>query len=207
MPASMNSVTAASRPNRCKPAAASTTASTSPLRTLRSLVSTFPLMGTICRSERARSSPATRRGLDVPTRAPRGSASKDSPSREHSASRGSARGGIAATESPGSGALGRSLNEWTARSTRSSSRASRRAAANAPGRDGASRGIETSSPSVRTITSSTARPVAAVIESATSCDWVRASSEPRVPSRNGPAVGPWSVIGRPRFRRPFPAPR
>ena len=60
---------------------------------------------------------AARRGDPVPIRAPGGSASRLVPPGQTSASRGSSRAGNAATCSPGTGAVGRSLPEWTTRST------------------------------------------------------------------------------------------
>ena len=60
------------RPRRRRPAAARTSASYSPSRSLRSRVSTFPRMGVAATSGRRARSWTLRRRLDVPTRAPRG---------------------------------------------------------------------------------------------------------------------------------------
>src|SRR5450759_4330479 len=89
---SSGTVVASRRPIRCRPAAASTTASRSPSVTRRSRVSTLPRRSTTSRSGRTASSWATRRGEPVPTRAPLGSPTRGRPSRVHSASRASARG-------------------------------------------------------------------------------------------------------------------
>jgi len=106
-----------SRPSLDSPAIASTRASTSPSASLRSRVSTLPRIGTICSWRPVARSRAARRGDPVPIRAPGGSASRLVPPGQISASRGSSRAGNAATCNPGTGAVGRSLPEWTTRST------------------------------------------------------------------------------------------
>ncbi len=105
------------RPSLDSPAIASTRASTSPSASLRSRVSTFPRIGTICSWRPVARSRAARRGDPVPIRAPDGRASRLVPPGQTSASRGSSRAGNAATCSPGTGAVGRSLQEYTTKST------------------------------------------------------------------------------------------
>ena len=192
---STSSAISSPRPMRSRPAAASTAASTSPVRTMRTRVPTLPRIGTIRRSGRARSRALARRGLEVPTRAPGGRAASPEPSRLTRASWAAARSGTATTRRPGTGAKGRSLKEWTATSTPPSASTSRRRAAKAPGRGGADSGIDRSSPSVRTRTSSVSAPVSSSIRPATVRVCETASSEPRVPRRSGPPV---PVTGRPR---------
>ena len=90
--------------------------------------------------------------------------------------------GMAATTRPGSGAVGRSLSECTARSTSPASRARRSAAAKTPVPPiVASEAVEVS-PSVMISTSSTAWPRARS-RSATQVDWVVARALRRVPRR------------------------
>ena len=116
------------------------------------------------------------------------------------ASRGSSRCGTAASSMPFGGAVGRSLRECTARSTSPRSSASRRALTKTPVPPIWASGAEEMSPSVRIITSSVGRPVAAVSASATSVLWVRASAEARVPMRmrvTGAVLGGRVLIGRP----------
>ncbi len=66
-------------------------------------------------------------------------------------------------------------------STSPASNTSRSRAANAPGRGGADSGMDRSSPSVRTITSSQLSPVTCSIIAAVVALWARARREPRVP--------------------------
>ena len=127
-----SSVIRRASPRRRSPAAASTTASRSPEVTRDSRVSMLPRMSMKTRSGRRARSCATRRGDPVPTRAPPGSSARLRPSREHSASRGDSRSGVAAITSPGTGSTGRSFREWTARSTSPLSSAERSSAANTP---------------------------------------------------------------------------
>ena len=82
-----------------------------------SRVSTLPRTSTTSRPSPSARSWAARRGEPVPTREPAGSSPRVSPSRATSASRGSSRSGTAASRMPSAAAVGRSLSEWTARST------------------------------------------------------------------------------------------
>ncbi|CNW03772.1 Uncharacterised protein [Mycobacterium tuberculosis] len=68
----------------------------------------------------------------MPTNDPTGNSPSVSPSRATTASRGSLRGGIAATVNLGSAAVGKSLYECTAASTRPASIASRNAVVKTP---------------------------------------------------------------------------
>ena len=174
VPAGRTSLTWPPSSRRCRPASARTTPSRSgslaapmgpssltPLpRTLDRRVGTLPRIGTIRRSGRAASSWAARRGEPVPMRAPGASSARRRPSGPptvHRASRGSSRIGTAAMRSPGSGAVGRSFREWTARSQSPSSRAWRSAAAKAPVPPSCVRAVGSSSPRVRISTILTAR--------------------------------------------------
>jgi hypothetical protein len=121
-----------SSPNRASPAMDSTRASTLPSASLRSRVSTLPRIGTISRWRPMARSRAARRGDPVPICAPGGSASRLLPPGQTSASRGSSRAGNAATRNPGTRLVGKSLPEWTTRSTAPRSSASRRVVVNTP---------------------------------------------------------------------------
>ena len=88
-----------------------------------SRVSTLPRTGTTSSPRPRAPSWAARRGEPVPTTDPAGSSPRVRPSRATRTSRGSSRVGVAATTRPGSGAVGRSLSEWTARSISPSSSA------------------------------------------------------------------------------------
>ena len=124
---SISSVTSSTRPSRRSPAAARTTASSRPSATVRSRVSTLPRRSVTTSPRPRASSCARRRGDPVPTVAPAGSSPRVRPSRATSASRASSRVGTAATVVAGFAVVGRSLSECTARSTRPSARAARRA--------------------------------------------------------------------------------
>ena len=106
---SSTSVTSSSRPSRARPARARTTASSSPPVTKPMRVSTLPRTGTTSRPSPRPRSCASRRGEPVPMRLPAGSSPSTRPSRATSTSRGSCRGGTAATTRPSAGAVGRSL--------------------------------------------------------------------------------------------------
>src|SRR5438132_10959405 len=110
------SVARSSSPRRSSPATARTTASSSPRAIRSSRVGTLPRRGSKERSERSARSCAVRRRLEVPTRAPAGSAARGWPPRAHSASSTRARIGTAATARPRLIATGRSLKLCTARS-------------------------------------------------------------------------------------------
>ncbi len=99
----------ASHPIRRRPAAATTIASTSPSRSLRSRVSTLPRSGRISRSGRAARSWARRRTLLVPTRAPARRDASRSPPRETRASKGASRLVTAASVIPEGSSERRSL--------------------------------------------------------------------------------------------------
>ena len=201
------SVMTSSRPSRSSPATASTTASRSAstptfvpsTRAMR--VSTLPRSSTTSRSSRRRRTWARRRGDPVPTRAPAGRASSVRPSRATSASRASARIGIAAMIRSACGAVGRSLSECTTTSHCPASSASRTAVTKTPTPPSVSSGAADRSPRVEIVTSSTGLPVRAAIESATRCDWARARALPRVPRRIGAAVpAPALTVRGPRSR-------
>ena len=186
-----SSLITASLPTRSSPEAARTTASRSASGPSArfSRVSTLPRIATTSRSGRARSSWAARRGEPVPTRAPSGSCARVIPSRAHSASRGSSRGGAQVSVISSSGAVGRSFQEWTTTSTSPSSSACRTAVTNTPVPPICARGLVRSrSPWVETWTSSTSWPVPSVTAAPTCPDWVSASSEARVPIRSGAAL-------------------
>jgi hypothetical protein len=101
---------------------------------------------------------------------PTGSSPRVRPSRATITSRGSSRDGTAASAIPVAGVVGRSLSECTAMSTSPESRASRNALTNTPVVPKVATGAALASPSVTTVTSSTARPVRAVIASAIRLD-------------------------------------
>ena len=116
-----------------RPARARTTASSSPSATEpQPGVDVAADRSTTSRPRPSARSCAARRGEPVPTRAPAGSSPRVRPSRATSTSRGSSRGGTAASDEPAAGAVGRSLSECTARSTSPASRASRSAVTNTP---------------------------------------------------------------------------
>ena len=115
---SNNWVASSSRPRRARPAAASTTASYSPLATLPRRVSTLPRIGATSMSGRSARSSSARRREPLPTRAPEGSAASRRPPEATSTSRGSPRGRIAASVSPSGAAVGTSFSECTAMSAR-----------------------------------------------------------------------------------------
>ena len=121
-----------SRPRRVRPAAASTMASSSPSSRRFSRVSTLPRKGAMSRSGRAMSSWARRRRLEVPSRAPRGRSASVCAPRAISASRGSARGSIAARTIPTGSSLGTSFIECTARWARPSASAASSSLMNSP---------------------------------------------------------------------------
>ena len=95
-------------------------------------MSTLPRTGTTSRPRPSARSWAARRGDPVPTLDPVGSPPRVKPSRATRQSRGSSRRGMAASSSPRAGDVGRSLSEWTARSTSPASSASRRAVTKTP---------------------------------------------------------------------------
>src|SRR6478736_8004133 len=198
---SITSVASSRRPRRARPARASTTASSAPVETNPIRVSTFPRIGRISMPSPRAASWAVRRGEPVPTTEPAGSSPSVRRSRATSTSRLSSRTGTAATTSPGSGVVGRSLSECTATSMRPSRRARRMAAAKTPVPPMAVSSSPDTSPSVVISTSSTSCP-ASRRRSATQRDWVVARAERRVPRRRalmaGPAWGAWT-----RWRRPW----
>ena len=172
-------------------------------RTRESRVGTLPRRSHTRRSGRAASTWAARLGDPVPTSAPSGRDARVAPSAAHRASRGSSRCGTAAMRSPGVGAVGRSLKEWTARSHSPWRRASRSCAAKTPTPPSAARGAAETSPCVRTTssptrTSSPRRAPTSSIARATVVDWASARREPLVPRRNVRVV--IAVLSRPRGR-------
>ena len=122
----------ASRPSRFRPAAASTMPSYWPSSSLRSRVSRLPRSGCTSRSGRIALSCTTRRRLEVPTRAPCGSACTDSKRGETQASRGSSRSSTVHSEKPSGISIGTSLSECTARWARPSSSATSSSLTNRP---------------------------------------------------------------------------
>ena len=171
----------APRPRRSSPAAAMTSASTSPPSRRRSRVSTFPWSGTMRRSGRAARTNPARRGLSVPTVAFAGRLARDAACDfVTSASRGSALAGYAAITSSDSSSRGTSLALWTATSISPCFSAVAIAATKMPSPGTVSAGR--TSPSVTILTTSTSWP-ARRRRPATQSLWVRASMEPRVPSR------------------------
>jgi len=187
-------VASSSSPSLDRPAVASTRASTSPSASLRRRVPTLPRIGTISRRRPAARSRAARRGDPVPIRAPCGSASRVVPPGQTSASRGSSRAGYAATCRPGTGAVGRSLQEWTTRSTSPRSSVSRRVVVNTPVVPSRSIGAVDSSPGVATVIRTAGRPHWSRSCRAICLAWASASGLPRVPSRSGRWCGelmPW----------------
>src|SRR5690606_15294904 len=106
----------ASKPRRCKPAAARMMASKSPLSSLASRVFTLPRRSSSSRSGRRARSCAWRRSDEVPTRAPCGSSSKRATWLETKASKGSARSRMAPMAKPDSSSIGTSFSECTAMS-------------------------------------------------------------------------------------------
>ena len=209
-------MTSPTRPRRASPARASTTPSSSPRVTLAIRVSTLPRIGTSSRPSPSARIWATRRGEPVPITAPGGSSPSTMPSRAMRASRGSSRAGTAASVSPGTPAVGRSLYECTATSISPASRASRSAVTNTP-TPSIAIGVPAAwlrSPSVEIVTTSTVAP-ASVSAEATMSVWVRASRLARVPIRivraSVPVMGGASVVSAviaaprdPGCRRPAP---
>ena len=165
-------------PSRWSPAAASTSASHSPSRSLRNRVSTLPRTGSTSRSVRSARTWALRRRLLVPTRAPVGRAASDAA--PQIPSRGSSRAGIAISSRPGGSSVGTSFAECTATSIRSSR--------SARSSSDTQRDLSSTGPAALIVTSS----VSPSIRSATHRAWVSASALPRVPTRinAGAARGP-----------------
>ncbi len=102
---------------------------------------------------------AARRGEPVPTIAPEERSASLAPSLPTSASLGSSRAGTAARRMPGSGAVGRSLSECTARSTSPCRMPSRRALTKTPVPPMSGRWTWVTSPNEVSPTSSTCLPV------------------------------------------------
>ena len=175
-----------SRPSRRSPAAASTSASTSPAASLRRRVSTLPRSSTTSRPGSWASSWARRRSDDVPTRRP-------SPTITSAAS---SRGGTATIAVPPASSPGTSLAECTARSMSPRTSASSIASTQ---RD-LSPAARPASPDVRRTTTS-----APSSRSATQFACASASALPRVPMRI--SAGAARGLPRPRPRRPGPRPR
>ena len=129
----------------------------------------------------------TRRTLDVPTTAPRGSDSTVQGSRATSTSNGIARTGTHAIDSPGLASVGRSLRLCTAASIRCSIRARSNSRTNTP-----------SPPMAEIGTSTRLSPWVEIVTISTGCPWrrswstthsvcVRANKLARVPRRMGRA--------------------
>ena len=177
--------------SRSRPAQARMRASARPSSRRRRRVSTFPAIVTGSRSGRRRRSCATRRGLAVATFAPCGSSCTVRAGWREATTRASltsARAGTAAMRRSSAYSVGTSLSEWTAKSISSRRRASSRARTKTPTEspaDGIRPSVDSWSPSVRTRTSWTARPVAFVSAAATCPDCVRARRLARVPIRRG----------------------
>ena len=125
-------------------------------------------------------------------RAPAGRSASFAPSRATSASRGSSRGGMAASVIPCAAPVGRSLSECTAKSTSPRSRLSRNALTKTPVPPICVSCSLLTSPSVVTPTISTGRPVRSVRSLATSPDCATAIGLRRLPSRKGcpPSLAP-----------------
>ena len=87
--------------------------------------------------------------------------------------------------SPGTGAVGRSLQEWTTKSTAPRSNAARRVVVNTPVVPSRSIGAVDSSPGVTTVTTTHGWPHRSRNCRAIQPAWASASGLPRVPSRNG----------------------
>ncbi len=184
------------RPRRSRPAAASTSTSTSPAACLRSRVSTFPRSSTTSRSGRSASSCARRRSALVPTRAPsRTCVSRGSPT---STSAASARRGAATIAVPVASSPGTSLAECTAISIAPAVSA----ASSAPTQRDLSPRPRSTSPAVVIGTISLAAPSSR----ATARACASASVLPRVPIRSAAAVKAGAASG-PRRAAPPPRPR
>ena len=125
-------VMSACRPNRLRPATASSVASATPSASLRRRVSTLPRKGTIVRSGRARSICEARRSEDEPSLAPCGSSSSDLTVSETKASRISSRSRKTASNSPSGSFVAMSLLEWTPISTSPASSAASISLENSP---------------------------------------------------------------------------
>ena len=121
-----------SSPSRFKPAAARMIASYVPSSSLRSRVCTLPRSGSIRRWGNVARNWLSRRRLEVPTRAPGGSAVKEAYVFDTNASRGSARSRIAPSVKPSGKCIGTSLSECTAISARPSLIASSSSFTNKP---------------------------------------------------------------------------
>ena len=182
-PGSRISEAASRRPSRARPAAATTTASSSPSLTLRNRVSTLPRMASTSKPRPRARSCAVRRGEPVPTRDPLGSSASVTPSRLTRASRGSSRCGNAMTTRPSAGCVGRSLSECTAKSMLPARSWRRSSVTKTPVPPNVASASLDRSPSVTTSTSSTSRPCL-LTASATVVDCVSASVDRRVPRRS-----------------------
>ena len=115
--------------------------------------------------------------------APVGRSASFAPSLATSASLGSPRGGTAASAMPGTAAVGRSLREWTARSTSPASRQLRSALTKTPVPPICVNWAWLTSPNEVSPTSSTGTPARSLIRPATVSDWVMAIGLLRVPRR------------------------
>ena len=150
---------------------------------LPSRVSMLPRSSTNDRSGRTAASCARRRTDPEATVAPSASPSSVEPT---STSCGLRRSVNAAITRPAAGSDGRSFAEWTARSARPSRTARWTSLTNTPCPPIVWRGTSwRTSPVVSISTRSTARPLAAVIDAATTLAWASAWREPRVASRSG----------------------
>ena len=179
---SKTSTTSARRPRRARPARASTSASNRPSCIRRIRVSTLPRASRTSRSGRAARTWACRRGLEVPTRAPRASSAKARRGWESRTSRGSSRGGTAAIARPSGIAEGTSFKLCTATSIRPSSRASSSSFVKSPFHPIGAPSAERRSPVVRIVTTSTAASPPRAVWTSAAC--ARESALPRAPSRS-----------------------
>ena len=168
------------KPSRSSPAIASSAASSpSRVSTLRTRVGTLPRSGTTSRSGRRKRTCAMRRRLDVPTRAPGASSSRDFPLT--SASRGSCRTGIAPSCRPAGRVVGRSLSECTATSMRPPCSASSISFVKKPLPSSSCSGRSTSASPRVLMTTISARTPSVPSRSRTHSACQRASWLPRVP--------------------------
>ena len=177
------SVIRAANSSRSRPAQAKMAASTIPSATLRRRVSRLPRRISISKSGRMALSWQARRRLVVPMRADLGKPSRPWPKRLTTASRTSARGGIATKASPAESSPGTSFMLWTARSISRVKSAASISLTHRPLPPAFHKGpVDRRSPSVTMIFSSTTRAGCAVRrDRATNAACQRASRLPRVP--------------------------
>ena len=169
-------------PRRVRPAIANTTASYSPVSTLRMRVSTLPRISAGSTSGRIARICTARRPLPVPMRAPGQDRRSGTPPDDTSASRGSARSGTAASTRPGASVAGRSFRLCTAMSASPDRNASSIAFVNTPRPPISASGAVERSPSVWISRSSSLTPGCAARSASDTISTCRSESLlPRAP--------------------------